>query len=132
MLLSLNELKLKKLTFIPPSSTPPSATSSNPPAPSSPTSHRESAPRFRFLFYIDTNPVSYLPWKITKFRFFSDWIQTEQTRGEAMRREIAFLAQPRFLLLFLVLSVFLIFAFSASKWVFPLTLLYYILLSLWI
>ncbi|KAI5388028.1 peptidyl-prolyl cis-trans isomerase CYP21-1 [Lathyrus oleraceus] len=33
-----------------------------------------------------------------------------------MRREIAFLAQPRFLLLFLVLSVFLIFAFSASKW----------------
>ncbi|XP_004505782.1 peptidyl-prolyl cis-trans isomerase CYP21-1 [Cicer arietinum] len=32
-----------------------------------------------------------------------------------MRREIAFLAQPRFLLIFLVLSIFLIFAFSASK-----------------
>ncbi|GAU30630.1 hypothetical protein TSUD_62500 [Trifolium subterraneum] len=32
-----------------------------------------------------------------------------------MRREIAFLAQPRFILLFLVLSIFLIFAFSTSK-----------------
>lgn len=32
-----------------------------------------------------------------------------------MRREIAFLAQPRFLILLLVLSIFIIFAFSASK-----------------
>ncbi|CAL0329302.1 unnamed protein product [Lupinus luteus] len=32
-----------------------------------------------------------------------------------MRREISFLVQPRFLLLFLVLSIFLVFAFSASK-----------------
>lgn len=32
-----------------------------------------------------------------------------------MRREIAFLAQPRFLILFLVLSIFIIFAFSTSK-----------------
>ncbi|XP_045825134.1 peptidyl-prolyl cis-trans isomerase CYP21-1 [Trifolium pratense] len=32
-----------------------------------------------------------------------------------MRREIAFLAQPRFILLLLVLSIFLIFAFSTSK-----------------
>ncbi|XP_057456566.1 peptidyl-prolyl cis-trans isomerase CYP21-1 [Lotus japonicus] len=32
-----------------------------------------------------------------------------------MRRVIGFLAQPRFLLLFIVLSIFLIFAFSGSK-----------------
>jgi len=51
---------------------------------------------------------------------------------EAMRREIAFLAQPRFLILFLVLSIFIIFAFSASKVVCPYNPFVYILLSLWI
>ncbi|KAI9123465.1 hypothetical protein K1719_004765 [Acacia pycnantha] len=40
---------------------------------------------------------------------------SKEESDEAMRKEMSFLAQPRCLLLFLVLSVFLIFAFSVSK-----------------
>ncbi|XP_054778642.1 peptidyl-prolyl cis-trans isomerase CYP21-1 isoform X3 [Prosopis cineraria] len=39
----------------------------------------------------------------------------EEESDKAMRKEMSFLAQPRCLLVFLVLSVFLIFAFSYNK-----------------
>jgi len=70
--------------------------------------------RFVYTTRSETNPVCHLPWGIRKFRFFFDWASVSKEGIEAMRKAIAFLVHPRFLLLFLVLSIFLIFAYTGS------------------